>query len=99
MRGRHVVHVVNFAVGGFAAMKLLAIPGGNALFAIPFRRIDGVIPFVADFIRVADFALSRNGRRMIRRRFVEGPLGDMGAQRHAGTGGYRNGGKGQKAKA
>lgn len=30
VRGRHSVHVVGFAVGGFLAMKLTAIPGCHA---------------------------------------------------------------------
>ena len=53
VRCRHFVHVVGFAVRGFAAVEGVAVPGGRALLFKAFAVSQGLVTFAEDGVAVA----------------------------------------------
>jgi hypothetical protein len=76
MRGRNPVHVVDLAIGGLAAVKIVAIPGREALRAI-VRVFLGDVSLAADHIGAPDPV----GAAAFRHRLAR--TDDARARRHA----------------
>ena len=61
----HGIHIVNFTVGGFLAVEILAVPGSDPALAETFRVRQRLIPFAKHFIgfRVTGWLFGRWGSR------------------------------------
>ncbi len=93
--GGDPVHVITFTVGGFASVKLFAVPGRLTALGEPGGRVNRMIPFAHDLV---GFLGSRRGlfgfwlRWYVYRVLVAGRLPRW---RLAGAGGQQDRGNGQ----
>ena len=83
VRRRHGVHVVDFPAGGLSAVKLLAIPGGDAFLLEPLAAAQNIIAFSEHLVsfHVAVFAARLHPRHGVRRPGqVRGPARGRGGR-------------------